>query len=389
MNTPSLRRAGYTIALAVCVLLHTAAFAAEKPKDDIDYLALAALMIRDGHYDRAGAVLDNVDTEDENTDLPQYYTLKGLVLLKNGVFSEARQAFTAAIEHGQQAPVVQVYLAQAYYGEQQWQAAVDALDKAGEEGRGLPELFILRSRCYWHMRDRQSAWSALREGLAGFAGHTGLIRQQVFYLVELKLFKQALEKAQALLQDNADTPADILAVAEALIQSGQALRAIELLEQLRLRHPENRDVTLALAHGWHKAGKPLAAAWMFEQLSHTEPAFAFETAELYRLAGRYRQALYWNARIDDQKKKIRQRLGILLQLEQFEMASGLEARLSRLGLLEDEDIRYALAYAYYKIHDFDRSEFHLKYLTRQDLFRNANNLRLAMESCRANTWECY
>ncbi len=379
-------RVGLFVLVMYMLPLHAAK---ENEEDDLDHLALAALMIRDGHYDRAENVLENVDPTDETTDQARYYTLRGLVLLHRGLFRDCASALNTAIEKGQDAPIVHVYLAQAYLGLEQWQKALDALNASGEEGRSVPESYILRAQCHWNLKHYEKAWSALEEGLQRFPQHPALQRRQVFTLVELKLFQEAVNLAQTLLSPENAKPEDGLAVAEALIRSGEARRAIELLETLRLRFPDHADMAKALAHAWHEDGKPLAAAAIFEEVARTEPAFAFETAELYRQAGRIRQALYWNSRIDDQKKKIRQRLGLLLQVERFEMAAALESRLSRLGLLEDEEIRYALAYALFKCRDFSRCETHLKHLTRSDLFQNANQLRLAMESCRSDHWECY
>jgi len=62
--------------------------------------------------------------------------------------------------------------------------------------------------------------------------------------------------------------------------------------------------------------------------------------------------------------------------------------LTRVGLLEDQDIRYALAYAYFKSGDFDRAEEQLGQLERADLFRKATELRRVMTQCADQPWLC-
>jgi hypothetical protein len=66
----------------------------------------------------------------------------------------------------------------------------------------------------------------------------------------------------------------------------------------------------------------------------------------------------------------------------------MERDLTRLGLLDDEDIRYALAYAYFKTGDFEATERQLQQLTRPDLFRKAAELRSAIQDCAEDTWQC-
>ena len=59
-----------------------------------------------------------------------------------------------------------------------------------------------------------------------------------------------------------------------------------------------------------------------------------------------------------------------------------------IGLIEDEDLRYAIAYALFKTGEFGAAERHLAVLTRADLFRKAAELRRAMQDCRKDRWKC-
>jgi hypothetical protein len=81
-------------------------------------------------------------------------------------------------------------------------------------------------------------------------------------------------------------------------------------------------------------------------------------------------------------------MALLLELENFEQAAAMETPLYRNGLLEDEDLRYALAYAQFKIGAFDLAETNLAQLTRPDLFRKAAELRRAIEDCSEDSWKC-
>ncbi|MCB1602738.1 MAG: hypothetical protein KDI66_22170, partial [Xanthomonadales bacterium] len=84
----------------------------------------------------------------------------------------------------------------------------------------------------------------------------------------------------------------------------------------------------------------------------------------------------------------KQRLGILIELGRFAEVRGMELALTRTRLLEDEDVRYALAYALFKEGDFAAAEAHLTKLTKPDLFRKATELRQSMQDCAAERWRC-
>ena len=62
--------------------------------------------------------------------------------------------------------------------------------------------------------------------------------------------------------------------------------------------------------------------------------------------------------------------------------------MSRVGLLEDESLRYALAYALYEDGQFEASEKHLTLLTKSELFKKATHLRKSMSECRADVSKC-
>src|SRR5690606_36566268 len=117
-------------------------------------------------------------------------------------------------------------------------------------------------------------------------------------------------------------------------------------------------------------------------------ALISEAAELYRRAGRLRRALMLNGQITDQATKFKQRLALMLEMRRYEQAAAMSPDLKRVGLFEDQDIIYALAYAQFMVGDFEQAEAGLQRLTRSDLFRKASELRRAMQGCIEESWKC-
>ena len=51
-------------------------------QEEVDHLALAAMLARDGHDDRARVLLSQVDLKRPGVDLKLYHTLSGVLALK-------------------------------------------------------------------------------------------------------------------------------------------------------------------------------------------------------------------------------------------------------------------------------------------------------------------
>jgi negative regulator of genetic competence, sporulation and motility len=131
-----------------------------------------------------------------------------------------------------------------------------------------------------------------------------------------------------------------------------------------------------------------AAADLFDQASIEDPKYTKEAAEMLRRAKEFTLALYKNAELTDMQEKYKQRVAIYLEFGEFERVVATHSALERSGLLDDENIRYALAYSYYMSSNFKASEAQLKELTRPDLFEKATELRKNIEKCQNNSWEC-
>ncbi len=352
----------------------------EEKEDEIDYLSMAALLIKDGYYERAEDALKEVDTTDEGLDKSRYHTLWGLVFLKRGLHGRARDSFQKAIAAGQEDPVIYLYLAQAHYGLKEYRKTLEALDKAGDEADSRPQAYMMRVRCHWELDEKAETFGVLKEARNRFPDHEEFHRREINLLIRMGLYQEAVDEAWEFLKHAEAGPSDYVALGEALRRSRQYDKSLMLLESARLLYPDNTDVVLSLGHTYLDQGKTYTAARLFEQASVYRPRYVSEAAELYRRAGAYHRALYLNIQITDQKVKCKQRLSILLEMKRYEQAAALESRLSRLGLLEDEKVRYAMAYVFYKQKEYHKAKKYLKGLKDPEIFRQAGELLKALES---------
>lgn len=377
------------LSLLLNLPLSSASAAEAESSEQVDYLALAAVMIRDGRFPRALDALRKVSPEDEDVEAKRFYTLRGLARLNAEQYPGAVSDLKAAMAEGEENVSLHYYLARAYFHTEEYPSALREIAQSKSLLEPRPGLWLLEAEIRWKSGDRSAAWNTLSAASKQFPDDSSIGRRRVFMLIELGLYRQAATLGLELFDSETGQLADYLAVGKALSQSGQREEALRFLEIARIRFPDNRDAALALAAVYAEQDHYYAAAGVVDRIAIAEPAIASDAAELHRRAKGLAGALEMNARSPDQKKKLKQRLALLLDGGLFEAATAMEPALLRQGLEADEDIAYALAYANFKTGEYDAAERYLKDISRPELFRKATDLRKAMDSCHVNRWLCY
>lgn len=381
------------VALSVLALQCPRSALAKKRGDEPDPVAIAAVLLDNGDPNRALEVLEGVDERAPGVDRARLHTLRGIAALQGRQYPKAARsleralAALAADEQAEQDPrVLELYLAFAYFGAEDCERSLQALGRAGPRADERAQSFLIRGDCHRRAGRAGEALAALRRGQARFSAERALQERELLLLVELGLYRELFERAVPFLEEASEDEA--LLLLEALRRASAHDEAVELGERIRLRFPGSRRATLALAHAYVGAERPLSAARLFEELSFFDPAYAAEAGELYRRAGWTQMAVLSGARSPDAEKKLRQRFGILLEEGRYEEASALAPRLLRAGLLDDDEVRYALAFAMFQSRRFDDAERALRGVDDPGVFRQAAELRRAVAACREEGWQC-
>ncbi len=387
MHALSIKSINRCITILVLGCCCTFALANENTSQPTDFIDLAAAMLRDGHHDRALMALQSVDLQDEKTDLARFYTLQGLAFMNLNDSVAARDSLQLAIKNGQQDLVLFAYLAQVHYALKDYKNAIQSINKAGEHAQ-TPPMMALKAQSHWHLEEVDKAINTLNLGQKKFPADFRFLKRKVFYFVQLALYQEAAELGRQYLEQSKAAAEDYVAIGNALRLSNQYQEALNILEIARLQFPGNATVAKLLAHTYLDQGKLNSAAFILEQASILSADLVSEAAEIYRRAGRFHKALTLNESVQDQKIKFKQRLSILLALKQHERAANMESSLYRTGLLEDQHIRYALAYAYFSSGQFSAAKKHLDHLKEAELFRRGIELRRLMAICETEPWQC-
>lgn len=353
-----------------------------------DFLGMAAMLLKDGHYQRALMALQSVDITAEDADLIRFYTLQGLAYLSLDDLSAAKHSLQQSVEKGQADKMIWIYLAQTYYGLKEYRKTVESVNKAGIKADEYPGMFEMQAQSNWHLKEYAAAISVLNSAQEKFPKDHRFLRRKVFYLLELGLYQNAAEAGKQYLQRSKASVKEYIAIGNALRLSRQFPEALRILEIANLQFSSDAMVAKVLAHTYMDQGQLNTAAQIFEQAALYNPELTAEAGEIYRRAGRLYRALSLNAGIRDIKVKLKQRLALLLALKRYEAAANMNSALYRTGLLKKESIRYALAYAYFNIGQYDKSINQLKYLKEPELFKKGVELRKVITECQESLWEC-
>ncbi len=383
------------------ILISSAPLWAADDDTEVNYLDLAALMLRDGNLDRALGALDQVDIQAEQLanaeldkddedrfDSGRYWALRGTVHQRRNEPELARDAFNQAIDAGRTDASIYLSIAQISFSLQDYEAALTAIERAGSEVERIASVYHLKAQANWLLEQHPQALAVLDQASQIFPEDNSFQRRKVFFLIELGLYQEAAVLGEQYLQSTTGSADDYIAIGNALRQSGQVHEALGFLEAAQIKYPQNVTIKKVLAHTYIDQGSLHIAADIINEAAIIDPALLPEAAELYRRAGQIYRALSLNSEIADQQAKLKQRLAIFIELNRYEQAGAMENDLRRLGLLDNEDVRYALAFALFKSGQFDKAEQHLALLTRTDLFRKAIEVRRAMEECADNVWKC-
>jgi len=373
-------------AFTLCFILAFSVNAEEA--DKVDYISLSALMIKEGDYVRAGEAIEKVDQKDEKLDKKRFYTLSGIISLNKELYSKSIGEFESSIAAGQDNKIIHVYLAQAYMGLEKYEQAVSQLSKTGQLETSMAGIWLLRSQAYWLNGDKYKAWEVLNSAEVRFPEEKIFLRNKMFYAIELGLFQEAIKLGQYYIESHDASVNDYVSLGDALRRSGKPEDALRFLELARVKYPGDKNVYVAMAHAYSDIGNLTAAAAMLEEGGHYHNKLYKDSAELYKKSGNIERAFFNNSKVLDQKSKLIQRMSLQLETENYDQVLAMRNDLLRVRLLDEDEYRYVMAYAQFKVGDYKAAESMLENIKDARMFRKATELRKVMASCANEKWLC-
>jgi tetratricopeptide (TPR) repeat protein len=412
--------------------LSSFAEAVQSEVPDVDHLALASMLVYDGEFTKANAELAEAKKSGQNIDMSKYYTIKGVIMMRQEKHSQAinylkkavattktkvyespaaikekrkhlfsigsmpvtktvdtrKTVFNAEMLRKEQLVKLYSYLSQESYKVKNYLGTIKYLDLQGSQGRDQAAEYMLRADCYWRSGNKDQAVEMLTQGAKAFPNDQSLLKQKFYYFTELGLYQEAIASAKAYMKRANPNAKEYMALAQMLMAGGQKEEAIKVLEETKILFPANAKVSMLLGYLYMKKGMDFTTANLFEQSSYYEHKYTKEAAELYRRVGLMPHALYLNSQVSNKEEKLKQKIAIYVEREEYEKVIGLIDALKRYKMLDDDSIRYAVAYAYYMAKDYEEAEAQLKKITDNELFSKATIIRKNIEKCQDNSMEC-
>jgi lipopolysaccharide biosynthesis regulator YciM len=299
---------------------------------EVDHLALASMMVYDGKFAKANKELLEAKKQDENLDLSKYYTIKGVIAMRQEkhvqaidylkkavtatktkvylapaavkgkrkhlfsigsepeaqVIDERKVAFDAEKLRKEQLQRLYSNLSQESYKVKNYMDTIKYLDLQGPAGRDQAAEYMLRADCYWKSEKKDSAVGILTEGAKAFPSDQSLLKQKFYYFTELGLYQEAIFSAKAYMKRAKPNAKEYMALSQMLLK---------VLEETKMLFPTNAKVNMLLGHLYMKKGMEFTTANLFEQGSYYEHKYVKEAAELHRRVGLIPHALYLNSQI--------------------------------------------------------------------------------------------
>lgn len=376
----------YAISL-ISLLLFTSVIPAYAEDADIDYEQVAALLIKEKFYDRAIVTLNKIKKEDVE-DKGKYNALYGLAYLRQRSFATALRYLEESILHKQE-NVSEIYLnlAETYNQLERPQDALKILQKVTPNEQQKPIYVLLKSSAYWLNKQPNEAFSLINSNLAALPPTTSKLKK-VQWLIELNLVQAAQPYLDELLRKQIQ-PSQILALAGLLRKGNHLETAVALLEKARLIFEDNENIAMELADAYLRTNRKFAAISILENYARRHGKLYAELALLHAQVGNLYLASFYQVFIKDDKQRLEQKLAVLLEEENYLMITALNTQFDTNGLTDKEEVRYALAFSYFKTGQFERADFYLNQISKTDLFEKATEVKRRISSCRTSPEQCY
>jgi hypothetical protein len=160
-----------------------------------------------------------------------------------------------------------------------------------------------------------------------------------------------------------------------LLALGYNKEVLEILEPAFVRFPQNASLRVLQGITYNKSGEDRLGAESLSVAASLDPKFAHDASLLLSRVGEFELALAYNSNVPDRVKKLEQRAILYLQLRDYQRLAALERPLAGAGLLERDDLRYALAFAHYQSGGFQHAMDLLQGISDSKLFERATQLR--------------
>ena len=293
---------------------------------------------------------------------------EGMIAQGKGESARAARAFERALTFTPGRAELHLRAAYAYLRLEKFEAAFRHIQVAKSLGSVVTTMPLLEARALEGLAREPEAYRILKHGCEAKKTSIKVCLELALFARKRLLVSEVRTTVQKILALQPNT--DELKLVFNLLADDQ--ESIPVLEQIVIRFP-NMPALRGLL-GYVYAGHQLwhSAAYHFEQAWVQGEPYAFQAADQYRMAGRYRDALRMNGMVSDDGRRAVQRLSILFEQKKYAQITVIHDTFKDLGS------QYRLAYAHYAIGDYAMAQHYAKALQNTDYEEEATVLLRAI-----------
>jgi|GEM_PF-2276475 len=241
---------------------------------------------------------------------------------------------------------------------------------------------LLVSQALWDSNKKEEAYSHLAKIPKRKLKDRDLIeRQKLYYLFKLGRVKKLFDLSKDYLK-SAGASVDFGLYGVSLLKKESRYLAELYFDQLISVMPKN-DVVLKERGVFElESGNAYLASLFLDRAAHISDAHSFEAAAVHLDLGHHEQALFFNSKVSDQKKKALQQFTIYLDAENYEKALSLKFELKKRDLLKEDKVSYALMYSAFKVGDYSTFSSLLTQITSKNYLSKVLKLKEIVDSCK-------
>ena len=247
--------------------------------------------------------------------------------------------------------------------------------------------FILKAEIFWRMEKKLEAWKVLQAAERKKISTIVIGKKRADYLIQEQLYLSAYDEISSLLGKKIGKR-DLLALSQLFRQKKQYELAIRLLQKGLFYWEKDPSLTLEIAQNYFLLQQNFSASLLVEESARVYPELAFEASEILRQTGQSYRSHYLNLLTLDPKKKLRQKMSLFLEEDNYSSLVALIPDLQREKMLEKEDIRYAVAFSLFQNGSFKKSQNYLNNISSDKLYGKAIELKREIQKCREDRWSC-
>lgn len=354
---------------------------------EVDHVALAQILIKDGYYQRAQRTLNKIKEDGEESQKALVESLWGMIELHHKHYDKAIDRFLKSQRMGLKSTEIYLYLAEAYLQINHLEKAEINLKLLHAEFKQKLPYHLLKAEILWRQKQKLKAWIVLDQAQALGLSRLIIDKKRFSYLLDEQLYLAATDLAHKTLSQQGSFQ-EVLAMASQLRQHQQYQSALGLLQILSFLRPDKEMVALEMAQNYLALSQSFSAALILETAAKHNISLSFEASEILRQVGKSYRARFLNMTTEDPAKRLKQKLALYLEEDDYLSLKYMIPQLQKTQLLEDQEIRYAVAYSLFRIGDFEKSNEYLNAIDKDGLFEKSIELKREIQNCQNEDWAC-